>query len=383
MTPIRVVHLITRMNVGGAAGYIVDMCRRLPRDEFAQAVITGPTDACEGSVLEQLDGTGVGVTLLPELHRAPSPLADLRALGAVRRQLAAMRPDLVHTHTAKAGWLGREAARALGIPALHHVHGWAALHQRGPARALYLTLERRAARSAARLLVVTERDRAMGLARGIGRPEQYRLARAGIDLDAIRAGGRSAAPEVRGLPGPVIGFLGRLCEQKDPLTFLAAAEALGRRRPEVRFLLVGDGPLRAQVDEAVARSDLGERLVRLPLREDVPALLAGLSALAHPSRHEGLPRLLLEALALGVPIAATEVDGCAELLLDHPAVRRVRPGDPIDLARALGELLDERTPTGEECARVETLLEPFAIGRCADQLASVYREVLRESRASS
>ncbi len=382
MRPLRIVHIITRMNVGGAAGFVLDVCRRLPREEFVQAVIAGPAPAYEGSMLEDLGALGVEAFTVDSLRRAPHPIRDEQAGRALYGHLRHWAPDVVHTHTAKAGYLGRAAALSCGIPAVHHVHGWAALHEGGGLRrGLYRWAERRAARWCERMLVVTPRDREMGLALGIGRPEQYALVRAGIDADEVRRAAARPAPEAiarLASEGPVVGFLGRLCDQKDPLAFLAAAALVARARPEARFLLLGDGPQRARVAREAARSGLGERLVRLPFCHEVPAVLRRLTVLAHPSRHEGLPRLLLEALAVGTPIVATAVDGCAELLADGHNALVVAPGDPSALAALLTRLLEEPALAGRLAEAGRHALTPYGIEGALRALAEVYRSVARQ-----
>lgn len=374
-------HIITRMNVGGAAGFVLDACRRLPREEFAQAVIAGPAPAYEGSMLEDLAALGVEAFTLDSLRRAPHPLRDEQAGRALTGHIRRWAPDVVHTHTAKAGYLGRAAAYSAGIPAVHHVHGWAALHEGGGLRrGLYLYAERRAARWCDRLLVVTPRDRELGLGLGIGRPGQYALVRAGIDADEVRSASDGPAPEAiarLAAEGPVVGFLGRLCDQKDPLAFLAAARLVARARPEARFLLLGDGPQRARVAREAARSGLGERLVLQPFCHEVPAVLRRLAALAHPSRHEGLPRLLLEALAVGTPIAATAVDGCAELLADGRNALVVAPRDPFALAAAVSRLLEDRALAGRLTETGRRELTPYGIDDALRVLAEVYRSTAR------
>jgi glycosyltransferase involved in cell wall biosynthesis len=377
---LRVAHVITRMNVGGAAGFVRDVCAMLPRDRFEQVVITGPAPECEGSFLDRLSVTGARVHLLESLARAPRPLDDLRAYGALKHLLAELSPRVVHTHTAKAGVLGRRAAATLGIPCVHHIHGWASLEEGGAVkRRLFLSAERLAARWCQKLLAVTTKDIERGLALGIGREEQYALIRAGIDVDAVR---RAAGHPPRELveharSGPLVGFIGRLCEQKDPLTFLRAARLVAREVADARFVLVGDGPLHAEVDRLERECGLGDRLLRMPFRDDVPALLGGLAVLAHPSRHEGLPRLLLEAFAVGTPVVATGVGGCAELLEDGVNALVVPPGDAEALARALTRLLREPGVTQPLTTSASVTARDYGIREPVEALGRLYELVAR------
>jgi glycosyltransferase involved in cell wall biosynthesis len=382
-TRVRVVHVITRMNVGGAAGFVLDVCRCLSPERFEQLVVTGPAPECEGSLVGELAELGVETHVVAPLARAPHPLRDVRAARAVREALRSLRPDVVHTHTAKAGFVGRWAAHSLGVPALHHVHGWASLNESGGlAFRAYLQAERLAARWCTRILTVTPRDTARGLALGIGTSDQYALVRAGIDTRGVRAAATAgAAPEIQRLAdeGPVVGFLGRLCDQKQPLAFVEAATIVAKGRPEARFLLVGDGPQRALVDRAAERSGLGPRLLRLPFRHDVASVLRSLRVLAHPSRHEGLPRLLLEAFAVGTPVVATPVGGCAELLDAERNALVVPPGDPAALARAITRLLGEPGLGPRIAGEAGASLGPYGIEAAVTALAEHYEAAARAS----
>lgn len=379
--PLRVVHIITRMNVGGAAGFVVDVCRFLPRERFEQGVITGPAPDYEGSLVGDLAEMGIVVNLVASLGRAPHPTRDVRAAREVRDLLRSLRPDVVHTHTAKAGFVGRWAAHSLGIPSVHHVHGWASLNESGGlAFQAYLRAERLAARWCRRMLTVTPHDTERGLALGIGTPDQYAVVRAGIDIEGVRAAaaGETAAEIPRlAQGGPLIGFVGRLCDQKQPLVFVDAAATIARERPDARFLLVGDGPQRGLVERGIESASLGSRLLRLPFRHDVAAMLRALRVLAHPSRHEGLPRLLLEAFAVGTPVVSTSVGGCGELLADGRNALVVPPAAPTALARAVLRLLESPQLARQLADAAGGSLDPYGIGPAVAALAEQYEAVTR------
>ncbi len=377
--PLRIAHVITRMNVGGAAGFVVDACRLLRPDEFECSVVTGPSPAYEGDVSNEL-GSSARLVPVSALRRAPNPVTDRVAARDLARALKDLRPDLIHTHTAKAGLLGRWAARSLGIPCVHHIHGWSGLGARHAlVRAAYVRAERSAARWCERLLAVAVTDIDLGLAHGIGRSEQYRLVRAGIDVDGVeRASKEPPVGLLAALEGrPAIGFIGRLCAQKDPLTFVRAAALVAEAWPEARFVLMGDGPLRAATERLIGSHRLGERMVRAPATTSAPGVLGRLTALVHPSRHEGLPRLLLEAFAAGTPVVGTRVNGCAEILEDERSGLVVEPGDAGAIARAVLRLRVDAGLRGRLASEARGRLGPFEIRDGVRDLAAVYREVHR------
>jgi len=372
---LRVAHVITRLNVGGAAGFVLDVCRRLPGDAFEPVVVSGHEPEREGSLEAGFADAGVRVIRLRCLRRSPLPHMDVSAAREIVRVFRDLHPYVVHTHTTKAGLLGRWAAARLGVPAVHHVHGWAFRGEPAPLRPMYLALERLGARWCRHLLAVAQADVERGLALRIGRREQYRIVHAGIDVAATAELSRTPDEELNALRAThrLVGFIGRLCRQKDPLTFVGAAARVERARPGTcRFVLVGDGPLADLVDRAVARLGLRRSLIRYPLRDDVPRVLGALDVLVHPSRHEGLPRMLLEAAAAGVPAVATAVDGCGELFAGPLAGVSVPPGDAEATASAILEVLD-----GNMGAPCPEALAEYDIRRAVEELERVYRDLLR------
>lgn len=379
MRRVRVLHIITRMNVGGAAGFVVDVCRLLPAEGFECHVVSGPEPEEEGSIAAECETHGARLHRAPSLGRAARPLSDLRAASEVCAHVRAIKPDVIHTHTAKAGAIGRWAARRTGVPAVHHVHGWAFLGERGRlARLVYLVAERVAARWCRYLLAVAEADVQTGLRLRIGRPEQYLVVPAGIDVAAVRAAARERDPELMALRarGPLVGFVGRLCAQKAPLIFVeAAARVRQALRGRCVFVVVGDGPLRAHVDARIQALGLADAVVRHPFRSDVPRVLAALDVLAHPSAYEGLPRLLLEAQAVGVPVVATPVGGCGEIVRHEETGLIVPAGSPEATADAVLRLLEDRPLAAALAAAALARVDAYDIAESAGRLAELYRRL--------
>lgn len=376
--PVRVLHVITRMIVGGAQENTMLSCALVDRARFPSELLSGIETGSEGELHTETRARGVVHHLEPSLVRALHPLKDLVALWRLWRFLRRGRWDVVHTHSSKAGILGRLAARMAGVPhVVHTVHGWGFTPgQSAPVHALYVFLEWLCAFCCDTLVVVAGVDREDGLARGIGRASQYRLVRSGIEVEAYRDVATTAA-EARarlGLPGDafVVGCVGRLSPQKAPLDMVEGFAALARARPDARLVLVGDGPLRAEVESRVAALRLDGR-VHLPgLRRDVPELLRAFDVFALASRWEGLPRVFPQAMAAGLPVVATRVDGAADAVEDGVTGRLVEVGDAAGLGRALLELAadPERRRRMGEAGRAR--VDEFSAARMVRRLEGIY-----------
>lgn len=313
---------------GGAARHVVDLALGLDPDRYAVDL------AClEGSQpWVELEGAGhVTRHRLGGSHGRPG-VADFGDLPLLVR--LAGRADLVHAHSAKAGFLTRLAAalRAGGRRrAIFTPHGWSFWAADHAERAVYLALERLAARWCTALVAVSASERAAGLAARVGRPDQYRVIRNGIDLEPFA-----------GDPGPRPGrivFVGRL---RSPKRVDLALEALRRLRaavPEATLDVAGDGPLRSELEELATRLGVADRVRFLGSRTDLPGLLLDAHCLVLASDYEGCPLSVLEAMAAGVPVVATSVGGIPELVVDGETGVLTPPGDAEGLATALRDVL--------------------------------------------
>jgi len=304
----RVLHLIARLNDGGPARVIAQLARTLPAHGIRVEIAAGRCAPDEGDLAPRLRAEGLSLIDVPELGRAPSPLRDAWALAAVMRLIRARRPALVHTHTAKAGALGRIACRLLGVPCLHTYHGHVLDgYFSAPVNLALHTAERLLAGDCHHHALTASQLIDLRDHHGIGRRRRWHVLP--VPVAPVM---RTAAPWQRDLtPGiPVIGFLGRLTAVKDVDLWLATLAALRRRQP-VQGLVCGDGQERARL-EAVART------LDLPVRftGTVPAgeALAAMDVLLMTSRNEGLPLVAVEAASCGVPVVAPSVGGLADLI---------------------------------------------------------------------
>jgi len=250
---LRVCHVITHLEVGGATEAAINSCAHVDPARFTAVLVCGRSPAGERDARPLADELGVEVVTLPSLGRPIRPFRDLEALRALRRTFREWHPDVVHTHSSKAGFLGRVAARRERVTGIvHTVHGWS-FHDHMPRaeRALYIGLERRAARWTDRIVTVSELDREKGLAARIGTTERYTVIHELNDVARFLAADRDRAKARARLgleeDGPVVGTLGRLSDQKDPATFVRAAAGISSQVPDSRFVMIGDGPLRSDV----------------------------------------------------------------------------------------------------------------------------------------
>lgn len=315
---VRVLEVITRLELGGAQRVVLDLAAGLDRVGFAVGLAWGPGDRLDGAAEEIADLERLPV---PALVREPRPARDRAALAGLRAAVRAFRPDLVHTHSSKAGILGRLAARLEGVAAtVHTVHGFGFTPlQRLPVRAAFFLAERAAARWTDHTVVVAETHRRQGLELGLFEPGSVSVIRAAVDLARYRsrAGGAEARRRL-GLPehAPLVVQVGNFKPQKAPLDFVRTAAEVARSVPGARFVMAGDGPLRPRCERLAARLGLAGRLSFAGWWEDVPGLLAAAEVAVLTSRHEGLPCSVVEALASGVPVVATAVDGTVEVVRD-------------------------------------------------------------------
>ncbi len=346
----RIARVIARLNVGGPAQHVILLAAGLDPSRFQSTLITGIPDPNEGDLGPLARSRGITPVVIRSLGRAIRPGHDLAALGRLVALFRTLRPDLVHTHTAKAGALGRLAARLAGVPVVVHTfHGHILEGYFSPALTrLFLGIERALARRTDRIVTVSPRVRASLLARGIGRPEQVEVVPLGLPLQrfAVTAPGRACLRQRLAIPrdAPLLGIIGRLVPIKDHPTLFAA---LTREEVKTAHLLVaGDGERRAAL-EAMAR-DLGlaGRVHFLGWRGDLEAILPELDVVICCSRNEGTPVALIEAMAAGVPVLSTDVGGVGDLLTHGQTGWLVPPEDPAALARGIRDLLADPAGRG-------------------------------------
>lgn len=383
--PATVVHVITRLDLGGAQQNTLDTIRGLDRDRFAPQLVCGRG----GELGDEARALGVPFTLLARLVHPVRPLADLAAVAELRRYLEAARdatpgrPMIVHTHSSKAGVVGRMAAIRAGVrPIVHSIHGFGYDALPAAMRRVAVRVDRWLGRRTDAFVSVARHHVDEGLRLGLLDEERSRVVRSGFDLAAFASSParRRAARAALGYGDdePLVGMIGNLRPQKNPLEFVAIAERVARRVPGARFFLTGEGSLRAQVEAAVAASPtLDERTFRLlGWRRDVPDLLAALDVAALTSRWEGLPRAAPQAMAAGCPIVATRVDGTPEAIVDGRHGFLYEPGDVTTAADAIVRLLGDAALRAELGRHGPDDARPWAVERMVEEQERLYDELL-------
>ncbi len=384
----KIVHIITRLILGGAQEntlLTVDGLHHTFGDDVT--LITGPAEGPEGDLFERAKGRHLKVELMPELVRAIRPATDLRAYLALRRSIRRLKPDVVHTHSSKAGILGRAAAWDENVPAVvHTIHGLPFGPSESPWKnRLYIALERWAARRCHAIVGVCDSMGEQALAAGVGRPEQYLTVYSGMDVEAFLNPPRPR-DEVRrelGLLDDEVAFgtVARLFERKGHDDILAAAPDVLRANPKVRFVFIGDGILRDRLMLDAER--LGVRhaihFTGLVPPDRIPELLNALDAVVHPSLREGLARVLPQSLIVGRPVISYDVDGAKEVVLPETGV--LLPPRSIDgLRKAILMLAcdpEKRARMGRE-GRAR-FADRFRHETMTAQLRSLYERLLARS----
>ena len=348
--PIRVLHPITRLIIGGAQENTMltaDLMNKgvVGNGRYQVAIVSGPQTGPEGSLIEEVRTRGIPLTIMPELLREVSPVNDLKALLKLTKMMRDGRYHIVHTHSSKAGVLGRVAAKLAGVPVIvHTVHGWSFHEHMSPRQLrLYVTLEKIGDWCGDTAVVVAAKDRDKGLTQGIKNVANYTLIRSGIELERF---GHPQIPPAQmrqqlGIPAdvPVVGSVTRLSAQKAPLDLVAAFAHIQRQQPDTWFVIVGDGPLRQEVEQALVVAGIADRVILTGLRRDVPELMVTFDVFVLSSLWEGLPRVLPQAMASGLPIVCTQADGSAEAVVEGENGFLVAKGQPEALAEKVAILL--------------------------------------------
>jgi glycosyltransferase involved in cell wall biosynthesis len=373
------------MIVGGAQENTMNTAIMLNKDRYKVDILTGPQTGKEGSLIQESINRGASVIILPELVREINPLKDLLAGIKLFRKLKSNQYIIVHTHSSKAGVIGRIAAWMAGVPVIiHTVHGWSFHnHMNSWLRSLYVLLERFAASFSDTLIVVTELDINKGLREKIGEADKYRIIRSAINLEEFNPANVDPIPirKELGIPSdvPVLGNIGRFSPQKNPMDWLDVAIRVATALPECYFLLVGDGPLRAAFEEQVEKRGINGNFILTGLRRDIPRMLSCMDVFLLTSLWEGLPRVIPQALSMGIPVIANRVDGTEEAIQDGKTGFLCLPGNLDKMAEYCINLLtnlklrQEMSENGQKFVSNE-----FSLTNMVIEIESLYEELLEK-----
>ncbi len=345
----------------------------------------GGDDATESN-RRRLEEAGVPYRLLKSLTREVNPVQDLKVLASLTKIFRREQPDVVHTHTSKAGGLGRIAAQLAGVRTVVHTpHGHVFYGHFGRlASWAFLQVERLLARRTTWLIALTEAERDEHLDRHVGVAERFAVAPSGIDLDRYRAlvGVTGRRPSGLDIPpdAVVIGSVGWLTTVKGPRYLIEAVATLKPTHPRLHLVLVGSGDLRDELGALARTLGIGKSVTFAGQRQDVPDCLAAMDVFVLPSLNEGMGRALVEAMAAGRPVVATRVGGIPAIIEDRATGLLVPPQDSDALAGALAELLRDPARAKEiGMAGSAAIGKRFGATDMVRAIEAVYAQALRET----
>lgn len=381
----RIVYILTQLELGGAQKHVLSLIEGLDPRQFETFLITS---AEEGPLSVDARGLlGDRLIEIPSLKRSIQPILDLQAILQIQAILKEYRPDIVHTHSSKAGIVGRWAAWRAGIRSvIHTIHGFGFTPESSfLERRILIGAERKAASLCRRMVAVSKAVIEEGSRLNIGVRSQYQWIPYGIDREKFRDVPQDRVFELRRelkIPNhsPLVTMIACFKPQKAPLDFVRAAVAAAKQFPMTRFLMVGDGILRSQIEQERTRLGMDEKLILTGWRRDIPQILAASDVVVLTSRWEGLPIALLEAMAGGKSVVATDVGGVSEIVKNGENGFLVSPGRIEESAQAIVQLLKDpvRAKLMGNCGR-EGLADDYHITTMMKRIEGLYQELMTES----
>ncbi len=365
---IKLIHIITRLDKGGSAENTFLTLKGLDKSRYEVSLIAGPVEDPSQDRRKQIEESGVSYIQVPQLRRNINLFYDFPALLKIRRLLKKEKPDIVHTHTSKAGLLGRLAARLAGIPSIIHTpHGhvffgyFDALKTR-----MFILLEKLASRITDKIIALTPREKADYLRYKVAEEDKLVIIPSGIELykcQPIPQEERSKLKKKLGIPehSAVVGTAGRLVPVKGPGFLIQAVGQVISEHPDTYLVFAGDGPLRKNLEKDAVDMGLAKNIIFTGWRDDMARILSVFDIFCLPSLNEGMGRVLVEAMALGKPVVASDVGGIPDLIIPGKNGFLVPPRNPGELAQQILFLIKNRE-------------EREKLGRAGKKMASTYSD---------
>ncbi|MBA3734315.1 MAG: glycosyltransferase family 4 protein [Actinobacteria bacterium] len=385
--PVKILRVIARLNMGGPALHVAYLTEGLRKRGYETTLVAGSLARGEDSMSFVADAHGVEIAHIDELGREISPLKDLVATIRLARLIRKERPQILHTHTAKAGTVGRVAALLAGSRrppiVVHTFHGHVLRGYFGPVRSLlFRLLERWLASRTTALIAVSPQVRDDLVALGVAPPERFVVIRLGIELGERVSGeqnGRAESRRYLGIPDDrfAVGWIGRMTAVKRTDDVLLAFKRLRDNGVDAMLCMVGDGPDRAQLERRAHELGIMRQVLFLGYQEEVASFYAAFDTLVLPSSNEGTPVSAIEALAAGRPVVATRVGGVPDVVRDGEDGFLVEAGETDDLADRL-ERLARDPELRERMGRQgrERVLPRYAVERLVEDVDELYRSLL-------
>jgi len=391
MEKIKVIHIITRLDKGGSAENTFLTAKGLNKERYDVILVKGlslesnmaedEVRAVEESVKE-VEREGVRIITVPGLVRRVHPFCDVRALAALTRILRRERPQIVHTHTSKAGLIGRVAAFMARTPVIIHTpHGHIFYGYFGRVTTcIFVIIERLLAKITDKIITLTNQEGLDHIRFKIASPAKFATIHSGVDIQKfittksnVNRLKRSFGIKAEAL---VVGSVGRLVPIKGHRYLIFAAPKILKEVPEVKFVLVGDGYLRPESERLARTLSVREAFLFLNWRSDIPQIMGMFDLFALPSLNEGMGKVLVEAMAAGKPVVASNTGGIPDLIIDGDNGILVCPEDIDQLSEAIIKLLKDEKIRREMGGRGRVIAKRYSIDSMVKQIDALYVELL-------
>ncbi len=382
---IKVLHIITRLDKGGSAENTFLTVMGLDKEKYDLTLMSGPVDDPSQERRKQVEDSGVRYIHVPKLVRNINMLCDPIALCKIARFLVKEKFDIVHTHTSKAGLLGRFAAKLARTPhVVHTPHGHVFFGYFGLLKTkIFILLEKLAARLADKIITLTSREKQDYISYRIAGEEKFVVIHSGIELNKyqkLSPAEQAKLKEETGLPSNsfVVGTVGRLVPVKNPELLIRASQPLFTQYPNTYFVFIGDGPLKKDLISAANEIGGEKNIVFLGWRDDAHRVLSIFDVFCLPSLNEGMGRVLVEAMAHGVPIVASDAGGIPDLIIHQKNGFLVPPQNPEELTKHIQILIEDeetRKKMGEEGMKMASR---FSSDAMVKNIATLYEELITQ-----
>ena len=383
---IKVLHIITRLDRGGSAQNTLLTCHELSQ-KYAVVLAHGlsreskMTDQERQSVERQIKEAqkrGLKDISIPCLVRRIDPVRDFLAFLSILRLLIREKPTIVHTHTYKAGILGCWAAKMAGVPVIVHTpHGHVFFGHFSPlVTRFFMIIEKTTASIIDHMVALSEGERKDYIAFSVSKPDKMVTIHSGVDVTRFMKAQVNIEEKRTSLglntKGLVVGTIGWLLPIKGPLYLLKAMEVIWQTNPEIHLVYVGKGDLEEEVRSEVSRTGVSEKVTFLGWRDDIPEIMQVLDIFVLPSLNEGMGRVLVEAMAAGKPIVASNVGGIPDLVKDGQNGFLVKPGDSKSLSFAIKKLLDDKKMREEMGKKGRAMAGNYSVKKMVEKIDALY-----------
>ena len=380
----KVIHIITRLDKGGSAENTFLTLKGLDKSRYEVSLIAGPVDDPSQDRRDQIEESGVRYIQVPQLRRNIHLFYDFTALLKIYRFLKREKPDIIHTHTSKAGLLGRLAARLARVPSIIHTpHGHVFFGYFGALKTkIFILFEKLASRITSKIVALTPREKSDYLSFKVTSEEKLAVIPSGIELHKYQHAPREERSKLRKELGiaehsAVVGTAGRLVPVKGPQFLLQAFKQVISEHPETYLVFAGDGPLRKSLEKNAVDMDLAKNIIFAGWRDDMARVLSIFDIFCLPSLNEGMGRVLVEAMALGKPVVASDVGGIPDLIIPGKNGFLVPPRNPGELARQILFLIKNREEAAKMGRAGKEMVSAFSDEIMVKKIAELYEKALK------